>query len=128
MRVGAVMAMTAPIVRAASGKGARFAPEQRWLTDEKSGRRLRQVTSHPSIHHHPFFIVPAWDRAGEKLVFVSHRTGAPQIFFEERASGELVQVTDRSDLAEWSGGPAPGGRGGGGAAGAGAGRGGRRDF
>jgi oligogalacturonide lyase len=104
------MAMTAPAMRAASGKGARYAPEQRWLTDEKSGQRLRQVTSHPSIHHHPFFFVPAWDRAGEKLIFVSHRTGAPQIFFEERASGELVQVTDRSDLAEWSIYPSPDGR------------------
>ena len=104
------MAMTAPIMRAASGKGARYAPESRPLTDEKSGRRLRQVTSHPSIHHHPFFFVPAWDRAGEKLIFVSHRTGAPQIFFEERASGELVQVTDRGDLAEWSIYPSPDGR------------------
>ena len=104
------MTMTAPIVRAASGKGARFAPEQRCLSDEKSGRRLRQVTSHPSIHHHPFFFVPAWDRAGEKLIFVSHRTGAPQIFFEERASGDLVQVIDRSDLAEWSISPSPDGR------------------
>jgi oligogalacturonide lyase len=104
------MAMTAPIMRAASGKGARYGPESRPLTDEKSGRRLRQVTSHPSIHHHPFFFVPAWDRAGEKLLFVSHRTGAPQIFFEERASGELVQVTDRGDLAEWSIYPSPDGR------------------
>ena len=104
------MAMTAPMVRAASGKGARFASEQRLMTDPTSGRRLRQITSHPSIHHHPFFFVPAYDRAGQKLVFVSHRTGAPQIFFEERASGELVQVTDRSDLAEWSIYPSPDGR------------------
>ncbi len=22
---------------------------------------LRQVTDHPSIHHHPFFFVDAWD-------------------------------------------------------------------
>ncbi|HEY6026704.1 MAG TPA: hypothetical protein VIV09_07395, partial [Pseudolabrys sp.] len=80
------------------------------MTDPTSGRRLRQITSHPSIHHHPFFFVPAYDRAGQKLVFVSHRTGAPQIFFEERASGELVQVTDRSDLAEWSIYPSPDGR------------------
>lgn len=37
-----------------------------------------------------------------RLVFVSHRTGGPQIFFEERESGRLVQATDRDDLAEWS--------------------------
>ena len=71
---------------------------------------MRQITAHASIHHHPFFFVPAYDLAERRLVFVSHRTGAPQIFFEERASGELVQVTDRSDLAEWSIYPSPDGR------------------
>jgi oligogalacturonide lyase len=64
--------------------------------------RLRQVTSHPSIHHHPFFFVPPWDRAMRRLVFVSHRTGAPQLFAEALESGRLVQLTDRDDLAEWS--------------------------
>lgn len=83
-------------------KGSRYAPESRNLTDPASRRAVRQVTSHPSIHHHPFFFVPAYDRAGEKLIFVSYRTGKPQLFFEERASGELVQVTDRDDLADWS--------------------------
>ena len=60
-----------------------------------------------SIHHHPFFFVPAYDRAMTKLVFVSYRTGAPQIFFEDRASGDLVQATDRADLADWSISPSP---------------------
>ena len=99
----------APMMRATSGRGARFPSESRVLMDVRSGRRLRQVTSHPSIHHHPFFFVPAYDRAAEKLVFISHRIGAPQIFFEERASGELVQATDRLGLAEWSIYPAPDG-------------------
>ena len=49
-------------------------------------------------------------RQAKRLVFVSHRTGAPQIFFEDRASGELVQVTDRNDLADWSIYPSPDGR------------------
>jgi oligogalacturonide lyase len=91
-------------------KGRRFAPESRTYTDPKSGRRVRQVTSHASIHHHPFFFVPAYDRGGRRLIFVSHRTGSPQIFFEERQSGELVQATDRADLAEWSIYPSPDGR------------------
>jgi oligogalacturonide lyase len=68
------------------------------------------VTDHPSIHHHPFFFVPAYDRAGTKLIFVSHRTGTPQVFYEDRASGDLVQATDRPDLAEWSVYPSPDGR------------------
>ena len=85
-----------------TAKGKVSAPESRWLRDAATDARLRQVTSHPSIHHHPFFFVPPWDSAMRRLVFVSHRTGAPQLFAEELESGRLVQLTDRDDLAEWS--------------------------
>jgi oligogalacturonide lyase len=91
-------------------KGRIFPREDRNFVDPRSGRRVRQVTSHASIHHHPFFFVPAYDEQMQRLVFISHRTGAPQIFFEERQSGKLVQATDRPDLAEWSIYPSPDGR------------------
>ena len=52
----------------------------RLFRDPGTGRRMRQITCHPSIHHHPFFFVPPWDRGMRRLVFVSHRTGAPQIW------------------------------------------------
>ncbi|MGH6726873.1 MAG: oligogalacturonate lyase family protein [Pseudolabrys sp.] len=91
-------------------KGNRYRSEARSVTDARSRRRVRQVTDHPSIHHHPFFFVPAYDQAGKRLIFVSYRTGAPQIFYENRAWGELVQVTDRHDLADWSIYPSPDGR------------------
>jgi len=68
------------------------------------------VTSHPAIHHHPFFFVPGYDRAMRRLIFVSHRTGRPEIFYEDRATGDLVQATGRPDLAEWSIIPSPDGR------------------
>jgi oligogalacturonide lyase len=90
-------------------RGRRFAPEGSLTIDPVTKRKVRQVTAHPSIHHHPFFFVPAYDRAGERMIFVSYRTGAPQIFFEDRSTGELVQVTDRDDLADWSIYPAPDG-------------------
>lgn len=45
-----------------------------------------------------------------RLSFVSHRTGSPQIYAEDRASGDLLQLTDRPDLAEWSVHPSHGGR------------------
>lgn len=90
--------------------GRVFPREDRWFTDAASGRRVRQVTSHPAVHHHPFFFVPAYDSAMTRLVFISHRTGAPQVFFEDRATGRLVQATDRADLAAWSLHPSPCGR------------------
>lgn len=91
-------------------KGRRFPPESSVSIDPATKRKVRQVTTHPSIHHHPFFFVPAYDQTGRRLVFVSHRTGTPQVFFEDRSCGELVQVTDRTDLADWSIYPSPDGR------------------
>jgi oligogalacturonide lyase len=91
-------------------KGAVSAREGRTWRDPETGLRVRQITDHPSIHHHPFFFVPAYDAAMQRLIFVSHRTGKPQIFFEDRATGELVQATARDDLAPWSIYPSPDGR------------------
>ncbi len=71
-------------------------------TDSRTGRQVRQVTNHPSIHHHPFFYVPAYDDQMRWLVFISHRTGTAQIFVEERSTGMLRQLTNRPDIHEWS--------------------------
>jgi oligogalacturonide lyase len=89
-------------------KGKVSPPESIWHDDAATGRRVRQVTSHPSIHHHPFFFVPPWDDAMERLIFASHRTGVPQLFAE--TEGKIVQLTNRPDLAEWSFHPSHDGR------------------
>ncbi len=83
-------------------KGSIYPPEAVERHDPRTGAWVRQVTCHPSIHHHPFYYLPAYDDAMRWLVFASTRAGAPQIFVEERASGHLVQVTDRVDLNDWS--------------------------
>jgi len=80
------------------------------MVDERTGAVIRQVTSAPAIHHHPFLLIPAYDDAMQWLVFVSHRTGSPQIFVEERATGELVQLTDQDNLEEYSVHPSHDGR------------------
>ena len=56
-------------------KGERFPSEAIVRTDSRTGRQVRQVTNHPSIHHHPFFYVPAYDDQIRWLVFISHRAG-----------------------------------------------------
>ena len=82
--------------------GAVFPPEARSFRDEITGARIRQLTDAACIHHHPFFFVPAYDDGMNWLVFVSHRSGRPQIYAEERASGKLAQLTDREGIAEYS--------------------------
>lgn len=84
------------------GKGTLYNTEVQSFTDEATGARVRQLTSHPSIHHHPFYYLPAWDDAMQRLILVSHRTGSPQLFSMFCDSGSLLQLTDRDDLNEWS--------------------------
>lgn len=83
-------------------KGQCYPAEAKFMMDERTGARIRQITNHPSIHHHPFFMIPAYDDAMHWLVFASERTGSPQLFAEVRATGELLQLTDRPDLSDWS--------------------------
>jgi oligogalacturonide lyase len=85
-------------------------PESRPFTDPRTGARVRQVTDHPSIHHHPFYYLPCMDDAMTRLFFVSHRTGRPEIWCEIRATGELQQLTDQPEIGEWSVHPSHDGR------------------
>jgi oligogalacturonide lyase len=90
--------------------GTRFPSEAKAYVDERTGAAVRQVTAALAIHHQPFFFIPAYDDAMRWLVFVSHRTGRPEVFVEERASGELIQLTDLDGIAEWSVHPSHDGR------------------
>ena len=76
-------------------KGAIYPSEAKTFQDVHTGANIRQVTDHPSIHHHPFFFIPAYDDAMYRLIFISCRTGSPQIFAEERSTSSLIQLTDR---------------------------------
>jgi oligogalacturonide lyase len=91
-------------------KGDLLPSESRAFRDPASGARARQVTDHPSIHHHPFYYLPAYDDAMRRLVFVSHRAGRPNLYAELRDTGQLLQLTERDDLAEWSAHPSHDGR------------------
>ena len=84
------------------GRGTLYPPESRTLRDPQTGAEIRQITAHPSIHHHPFYYIPAYDDAMRHLVFVSHRTGRPELFLELRDSGQLLQLTEHEGLAEFS--------------------------
>lgn len=83
-------------------KGTVYPKESRSFNDRHTGTHIRQVTTASAIHHHPFFIIPAYDYAMKRLIFISYRTGEAQIFAEERDTGQLRQLTDRKDLNEWS--------------------------
>lgn len=83
-------------------KGTLYPAESVKEVDARTGAAIRRITSASAIHHHPFFMIPAYDDAMQWTVFASDRTGKPQIFAEVRASGELLQLTDRDDISDWS--------------------------
>lgn len=83
-----------------------FPLESRWIKDADTGRAFRQVTNFPCVNHHPFFLAPAYAGGGRWLVFVSHRTGAPQLYAEDQETGCILQLTDVANLDEWSVAPA----------------------
>ena len=83
-------------------RGRVFPSESRKFVDERTGVAIRQVTDQPAIHHHPFFIVPAYDDEMARLIFVSHRSGRAEIYAEDRETGRLVQLTERDGIAEYS--------------------------
>ena len=83
-------------------RGTVYPIEAKTRNDPQTGAVVRQVTSCPGVHHHPFCYVPAYDDDMRWLFFISHRTGAPQVFAERRETGELIQLTDRPGINEWS--------------------------
>jgi len=91
-------------------KGTICRSESKEFFDEDTGTKIRQVTNHPSIHHHPFYYLPCFDDAQQRMFFVSHRTGRPEIFAEIQDTGELVQFTEHEGLIEWSVHPSHDGR------------------
>lgn len=67
------------------------------------GARLRQVTRGPTIHHHPFFFVPAYDARMKWLYCVEHDAeNRPQLCAERRSTREFVTLTDLADLNAWA--------------------------
>ena len=79
-----------------------YSAESHSFTDPQSGVRIVQVTDNPSLHHHPFYYIPAWDDRMNHLFFISHRTGRPEIYGLRQGSGEIVRLTDHEGLSEWS--------------------------
>ncbi|MFB6138350.1 MAG: oligogalacturonate lyase family protein [Halobacteriaceae archaeon] len=116
-------------------RGRTLPPEASVAFDRRTGATIRQVTDDRSVTHHPYFFNPPTDAAGDWLVVVSHRTGTPEVYGEDRSGGggggtdapgggggapggggtggngvggELVQFTD-DDVDEWSVVPGPDG-------------------
>jgi oligogalacturonide lyase len=75
-------------------KGRVFEPEAFWSRDQGSGLPVRQLTAGPQDSHHLYFTNSGWYDGGRRLVFVSTRDGATNLFGLDLERGRFVQLTD----------------------------------
>ena len=81
-------------------RGRVYPAESRSFEDSATGARIRQVTDQASIHHHPFFFVPAYDDAhGAADFHLPSQRRARRFSPRSAHSGRLVQLTERAASA-----------------------------
>src|SRR3954447_18011045 len=93
-----------------TGIGARYHERTREFRDQETGCRVLQLTDHPSINHHLYFLTPSLTPDEGALVFASYRTGRCEYFMRRFPEGETVQITDEEGVHGYSGLITPGGR------------------
>ncbi|MCS7024066.1 MAG: oligogalacturonate lyase family protein [Bryobacteraceae bacterium] len=80
-------------------RGARFPSEHSSFLDRATGRRVHQMTSHPTINHATYFLQSSFTPDGKNLLFVSYRSGVAELYEVEFPDGEIRQLTGGSDGA-----------------------------
>jgi len=73
------------------------------LTDEATGRRMRQFTSATANSYPLYYFVPSITADGKYMVFHSERTGWVQLYRLDLESGEILQLTEgRTRKSGWA--------------------------
>jgi oligogalacturonide lyase len=85
------------------GKGSEHPSEVVERRDERTGARVLQLTSHPSINHHLYFLTASLTPDERALVFASMRSGRANYYRMAFPGGEIVQLTDEDGLHGYSG-------------------------
>lgn len=81
-------------------KGTVFPSEIVRRRDPVTGLRFRQLTNGPEDSHHLYFTNPGWFDGGRRLLFVSTRNGATDLFGMDLESGAFVQLTDERCITD----------------------------
>jgi oligogalacturonide lyase len=77
-----------------SQRGQNWAAEWVQYSDPLTGREVTRFTSSRATDQHPYFTGPAMTADGGRLIFMSGRTGNPNLFSLDMQSGEILQLTD----------------------------------
>lgn len=83
-------------------KGAVSPSEHSTFRDQVSGALIHQMTAQPCINHATYFLQSSFAPDGRTLLFVSYRTGSPQLFDARFPDGEIRQLTDSPGIHPFS--------------------------
>lgn len=93
-----------------NGQARVFHERTREFRDEQTGCRILQLTNHPSINHHLYFLTPSLTPDESALVFASYRTGRCEYFQRPFPEGDTLQLTEEEGVHGYSGIIGPDGR------------------
>jgi hypothetical protein len=74
--------------------GKRWPAEWSQYADPLTGKTVTKYTSSSGTDQHPYFTGPAVTTDGRRLVFISDRTGNPNLFSLDMTTGQILQLTD----------------------------------
>jgi oligogalacturonide lyase len=77
--------------------------ESHELRDPQTGRRVIQVTDHPSINHNLYFLTSSLTADEGSLLLCSYRSGTPQFYRAAFPAGEIRQLTSEEGVNGYSG-------------------------
>ena len=81
-------------------RGTVFPSESQWRRDPTTRVRFRQLTDGPGDSHHLYFTNPGWFDGGRRLLFVSTREGATNLFAMDLETGGFTQLTDDKTVTD----------------------------
>lgn len=84
-------------------KGDTFPSEHSSTTGSQTGRRVHQLTRHPSINHATYFLQSSFVPGDEAIIFISYRDGAAQLYeIAPFPHGEIRQLTSGPPIHPFS--------------------------
>ncbi len=86
-----------------SAKGRQFPSEITQSQDERTGAKIWQVTNHPSINHHLYFLTCSFTPDEKAIVFSGFRSGTPNFYKADFPEGSITQLTDAPGVNSFSG-------------------------
>ena len=86
--------------------GQTYSSEMKQFRDSRTNAEISQITNHPSMNHSLYFLNPSCTHDDCTYIFISNRSGHPNLYTADAENGEITQLTDIDNLNTFSPTPA----------------------